>query len=190
MSDNSNGFYWSHSRSVKFAECPRAYYYHYYGAAGGDLEGADPQARELFILRGLISRYAWRGSIVHRTIQHILTELGRSREVSYEQAVEYARKLMRAEWYASSARSYREDLSLSGLYEHEYGVRVPSWGWRELFGQIKKCLKNFYASQVYAGIRSIPAERWLMMEEPVSFDFEGTPIRLDKPINSGYTTRG
>ncbi|MBU1700874.1 MAG: PD-(D/E)XK nuclease family protein, partial [Candidatus Eisenbacteria bacterium] len=51
-----NTFSWSHSRKRLFDDCPRAYYFRYYGSWEGWLHDAPPLARALYILKQLKSR--------------------------------------------------------------------------------------------------------------------------------------
>ena len=43
-----NEFSWSISRARTFKDCPRKYWFHYYGSWGGWEPDADPEARELY----------------------------------------------------------------------------------------------------------------------------------------------
>jgi hypothetical protein len=43
-----NEFSWSKSRHEKFASCPRAYWFHYYGSWGGWDAATGPPTRELY----------------------------------------------------------------------------------------------------------------------------------------------
>ena len=62
MRDLQNEFSWSKSRHEKFAECPRAYWFHYYGSWGGWDAAAPRDVRELYVLKNLSSRWQWAGS--------------------------------------------------------------------------------------------------------------------------------
>src|SRR5437867_1167185 len=73
MDQIQNEFSWSKSRHEKLSECPRAYYYQYYGSWGGWEAPNGSPARELYVLKKLSSRFQWAGSLVHDALRSMLT---------------------------------------------------------------------------------------------------------------------
>ncbi len=51
MAELENTFSWSFSRHSTFEECPRKYWFNYYGAWGGWEYDAPAEARELYLLK-------------------------------------------------------------------------------------------------------------------------------------------
>ena len=47
-----------------------------------------------------------------------------------------------------------------------------------LFKKAENCIINFYNSDTYRKIKSTPVDKWLFLEDFLSFDFEGTKIFL------------
>jgi hypothetical protein len=70
-----NTFSWSLSRHRTFRECPRKYWFHYYGAWGGWEYDAPPEARELYLLKNLTGLHLIAGDVVHRAIERVLEEV-------------------------------------------------------------------------------------------------------------------
>ena len=52
-----------------FTECPRQYWFQYYGFWSGWQVGADPRTREIYILKQLKNRHMWAGERVHSCIE-------------------------------------------------------------------------------------------------------------------------
>ncbi len=70
-----NEFSWSRSRDSTFKDCRRRYYFQYYGSWGGWEATADPETREIYILKQLKSRQMWAGEVVHSCIERSLENL-------------------------------------------------------------------------------------------------------------------
>ena len=58
-------FSWSQSRRSTFKQCPRLYYWQYYGAHNGWYEDADETARQAYRLKKITSFPEFLGSVVH-----------------------------------------------------------------------------------------------------------------------------
>ncbi|ARU62009.1 hypothetical protein CBW65_14095 [Tumebacillus avium] len=56
---------WSHSRDQFFQECPRKYYYHYYGSHNGWRADAPQEAQTLYRLKNLLNLYLYFGETLH-----------------------------------------------------------------------------------------------------------------------------
>ncbi|MBI1748041.1 MAG: PD-(D/E)XK nuclease family protein [Acidobacteria bacterium] len=171
-----NEFSWSKSRSDKFNDCRRAYFYHYYGSWGGWDMAADVLARELYILKNLSGRQAWAGKVVHDTIAWVLSEYKVGTEIAFEAAVARAREVMITDYRNSNTKGYRQYPKSVGLFEHEYNINLARERWKDNYENVERCLKNFYNSAIFASIKSTPTERWLPIEQLNQFAFEGTPV--------------
>jgi hypothetical protein len=57
-------------------------------------------------------------------------------------------------------------------------VEVGDEEWKEVAGHVKSCLRNFYASDIYDGLKSHAREGWLEVEEFSSFLLDHTKINL------------
>lgn len=176
MRDLTNEFSWSRSRNALFQECRRKYFYHYYGAWGGWEAGAPDGARTLYVLKQLSSRQQWAGKVVHESIEWALRALYEGREIPEAWLVEESVKRMRREWKASSERRYWQSPKPGGLFEHEYRIPVKAEDWQVLRDHVIRCLRNFYRLPLLGEIKNAPRDRWVLIEEIRSFNFEGTPV--------------
>ncbi len=167
-----NEYSWSKSRDGKFRECPRAYWFHYYGAWGGWNGDAPDRVQTLYRLKNLRSRQMWAGDVVHRCIERALKNLRRGIEpMAADAAIDATIHTMRDEWRRSRSGAVKERLT-----EHEYDLPIPELEWRDNADHVRQCLWNFYASSNWETLRKLPAERWLDIESLASFVFEGAKI--------------
>jgi hypothetical protein len=64
------------------------------------------------------------------------------------------------------------------LFEHEYEAEVTDQQWKEMAQNVETCLRNFYASDIYDGLKSQGKEGWLEVEEFSSFHLDNVRITL------------
>ncbi len=184
-----NEFSWSKSRDGTFRECLRKYYFQYYGGWGGWLENADPRVRRIYVLKKLQTRQMWAGDHVHRRIQAVLNHFRQSlTPPTAEQAAEATLNEMRDDFKNSRSGLYRENPNKAcGLFEHEYKVSLPDSAWKEVADHAALCIRNFYASEVFTKIKSLPPVDWLEIEELSSFVLDGLKVfvQLDFAFRDG-----
>jgi len=174
-----NTFSWSVSRDRVFEECPRQYYYQYYGSWGGWESHAQERVRELYILKQLKHRPMWIGEVVHDCIRHTLRNLSRGIPViPLAEIRALTRDRMRTDFRNSRDRRYRRNPKLCGLFEHEYDVAVTDAEWRAAADQVDRCLVTFYESDVYAQLSSLRPEDFLEVEELRRFELDGFGINI------------
>jgi hypothetical protein len=176
VADLVNEFSWSRTRDGIFQECRRRYYLHYYGAWGGWEPGADPLTRRLYVLKQLGTRQMWAGKLVHESIERSLLALRDGHALSEGALIDDTVRQMREEWKASRAAAYREAPKRPGLFEHEYRVPVRDGDWQALRDHVVRCLRNFHRLPLLADIKRTPTDRWILIEDVGSFEFEGTRV--------------
>lgn len=150
-------FSWSASRHDTFQSCRRRYYLSYYAAY------EDP---EVLRLKKLSALPLWAGSVVHeaiegflRTSDHVPPE---AEQEAFAKQVVHDRML--GEWRLSEAASV--DFR---LFEHEYSVPVTPDDKRILVGTVRRSLRNFFRSPTLQEAFAAGRERWLTVEDLVSF---------------------
>ena len=179
MRELRNEFSWSKSRHEKFAECPRAYWFHYYGSWGGWDAATGLETRELYVLKNLSSRWQWAGSTVHEAIRHMLNRSRFSGDAqSLDRLLDETRRRSRTQFAASREKGYwRDPKRIPGLVEHEYAEPVPPEEWKRIWDElIEGSIRGFYGSGTLERIRAIPPKRWLTVDELDSWTFEGTKV--------------
>ena len=72
-----NKFSWSVSRDDTFLNCPRQYYFNYYGYWGGWEIDAPDRVRRIYVLKKIKNRAMWAGQVVHDCIARSLQNISR-----------------------------------------------------------------------------------------------------------------
>jgi len=179
MTDLKNEFSWSKTRDEVFRTCPRQYWFAYYGYWNGWLEEASERTRQIYILKNLKNRHLWAGEKVHECIQRSLNNIRRGIKVlPVDEVVTITLDQMRSEFRSSRSRNYLANPKTCALFEHEYESRVTNAEWKEIADHVEECLRTFYASDIYHGLRSLPRDGWLEVEEFSSFPLNSTKINL------------
>jgi hypothetical protein len=180
MGTFKNEFSWSVSRDSIFRECPRKYYFNYYGSWSGWEIEAPERARKLYVLKNLKNRSTWIGEVVHKCIAHSLKNVSLGIDVlDLDRILEITLDGMRQDFRNSRDGKYWEDpKSFCGLFEHEYGIATSDEEWKAAADQAATCIRNFYDSDVFEELRKLPAESFLEVEEFSSFELEGVKVLL------------
>jgi hypothetical protein len=168
----STDFSWSVSRHDSFQTCRRKYFYAYY---------ASEQDPEIKRLKRLSALPLWAGSVVHEFIEDFLKT--RDALPSPEEQEALIRGVvhggMLASWRASEAKATGEDGAPGfRLFEHEYQVAVDADDKKILVGIVMRSLRNFFRSDLLKEVLALGRERWLTVEDLVSFDVAGVPVFL------------
>jgi len=178
----TNRFSWSVSRDRVFDECPRKYYFMYYGSWSGWESEADERTRKLYVLKRLSTRATWAGSVVHDCIKQSLQNVSRRIPVlPVDEILDITLDRMRRDFRNSRAGRYWEDIRSFGLFEHEYALEIPDARWKETAAHVEHCLRTFYASDVWRTLARTDPDDFLEIEEYTEFpiDDERVLMRLD-----------
>jgi CRISPR/Cas system-associated exonuclease Cas4 (RecB family) len=159
-------FSWSVSRHDCFSSCRRRYYYAYYAAVD------DPEIQRLKRLSALP---LWAGSVVHETIEELLKTHDTIPSATEQEAIIQAaiHSRMLGEWRESEAGSLR-----FRLFEHEYRTSVEPEDKKILVGTVMRSLRHFFRSDLLRALYETGRERWLTVEDLVSFEVDGITVYL------------
>ena len=162
----ANPFSWSLSRHDTFATCRRRYYYSYYAAT------EDP---EIHRLKKLSALPLWAGSVVHEAIESFLRTHDSLPSEAEQQALIHAavHGQMLSDWRESEAGSLR-----FRLFEHEYQTTVEPEDKKIVVGTVMRSLRNFFRSPTLREALAAGRDRWLSLEDLVSFPVEGCEVFL------------
>lgn len=192
MAELKNQFSWSKSRDATFGACLRRYYFQYYGTWGGWDATAPERTRHLYVLKQLITRQMWAGSVVHNCLERTLKNLSRGIEVlSPDKIIETTLAGMRDDFRSSRSKTYWKRPKTCALFEHEYDLPVADEQWRQTADDVRECLHNFYISDLFATLRSLPRRAWLEIEELSKFALDDIPIwaKIDCSYRNGDGVR-
>lgn len=178
-----NTFSWSFSRHNTFKECPRKYWFQYYGAWGGWDVDAPAEARELYLLKNITNLHCLAGDVVHRALEKALMAHARGETTDPEELVGWCKKEMQRGFKESVAEQPWRDSPKYGtrLFEHEYGFNgssgpVPKDFLVRIARKVGQSVRSFFGSGTFAMIRETDTDEWLPMETLDSFDFDGTNV--------------
>jgi len=167
-------FSWSASRHDTFASCKRRYYYSYYASLD------DP---EIYRLKKLSALPLWAGSVVHDTIETFLRANDRLPSPEDQEALvrSVVHSGMVGDWRASEVGppppadepgpdpgADRPRLPFR-LFEHEYEIPVEQEDKRIAVNIVMRSLKHFFKSETLRRALEVGRERWLALEDLVSF---------------------
>jgi len=180
MPDLTNRLAWSVTRQQTLEECARKYYLAYYGAWGGWSADADPFARLCYRLNHLQPLAMWRGSVVHRTIEWVLTRLRDGGGVpELASAHERALALLRSGWRESKSREWMEaPKRVTNLLEHYYRMPVTPQQANALREEVLGAISRFHASPTLRRIGQTEPASWLALEDFGELAVEGAPVLL------------
>jgi len=159
-------FSWSASRHDTFASCRRRYYYAYYAALADD---------EIRRLKKLSALPMWAGSVVHDTIEWFLKNHDALPPPEEQDAL--VRRVvhtgMASDWRESELGSLR-----FRLFEHEYDVAVEKEDKRIAVNTVMRSLRNFFRSETLRQALDVGRDRWLALEDLVSFHVDDVEVFL------------
>ncbi|MBU1207285.1 MAG: PD-(D/E)XK nuclease family protein [Proteobacteria bacterium] len=179
MTNLKNEFSWSKTRDETFKTCPRQYWFAFYGFWNGWLKDAPERTRQIYILKNLKNRQTWAGEKIHHCIQRSINNIRRGIKVlPGEEIISITLNRMRAEFRSSRAKNYWKKPKTCALFEHEYGVEVTDQQWKEIAQNVETCLRNFYASDIYNGLKAHGKDGWLKVEEFSSFYLDKIKVNL------------
>jgi len=96
---------WSYSRRGTLEQCPRKYYYQYYGSNLNTAKN-DPEKEKLRFLKKLQNRHLRTGDILHFVIRWYLTKFQQGKQLSLDWLLQWALDV------------YHKDLEYSQQYKH------------------------------------------------------------------------
>jgi CRISPR/Cas system-associated exonuclease Cas4 (RecB family) len=138
-------FSWSQSRRATFRECPRKYYWHYYGSHNGWLEEAPQEARTAWRLKKLTNLHMTLGNVVHELAAAAIQRVrGGGPAPEAAELIEQGRDLLNRAWLESKRREEweRRPGSVTMLMEFYRGTGPSRDLIEQIRGRLYTCLRN------------------------------------------------
>lgn len=170
---------WSHSRRTTFQECPRKYYYQYYGSHNGWLASAEEDARTAYRLKQLASLPIELGGAVHDAARHSIERVRNGfPEPSFEEVHDRVRADLNNAWLQSKDRAAweRQPNRSKMFHESYYGDGLSESQLTRARDQVVRCLTNLRTSTSYRQALSAPAVEVRTEEFLPPIDIDVTPI--------------
>lgn len=149
MQTNEQEFSWSLSRESLFTFCPRAYFYHYYGSAGGFEQFSDSE--QIYQLKKLQSLDLWINSICSEVLRDSFYGNYENLNI-YKVAKRYFNQGARS----VSLREWRDDPQKLNLFESYYGLIEINELFEHGTGLLEKSIDSLDESGLLNYLREIP----------------------------------
>ncbi len=160
---------WSATRTRTFQECRRKYYLRYHLAPLARKPDAPEEAYQADRVKDLLGVEAWAGELVHKVIEEILLRWRAGRDITLNEALQRAEKLLSQQcrtshdYWNENPEAYPKRPSLLDL--HYYKDRTLT---REKAGVTKETvlgsLRAFWESDLAGRIRSVGKHAWLPID--------------------------
>jgi hypothetical protein len=177
----SSGFEWSYSRRGVLEQCPRHYYYTYYGASARTAK-TEPGKETLRFLKKLSNCFLRSGDIAHLVIRAYLKRLQSGEEWSQERMVRWARDIFQRDLEFS--RQYRIGSLLSDtanspalLLGFYYGYADAAELWANSQEHLVTALANFRTMPTLAPFRFGATREGAVVESPIVLKHEYFSMR-------------
>lgn len=148
---------WSYSRRHMLEQCPRRYYYHYYGASARKAE-AERQKERLRFLKGLSNRYLRTGQLLHLAIRTYFKKRQAGETGSFDWLRGWVEDIYRKDRdYSRSGRyeagSSYEEHQPAVLMEYHYGLPDAEELVEQSERRLVDLLESFLKSDQFAFLR-------------------------------------
>ena len=174
---------WSYSRRGTLEQCPRKYYYEYYGSNLNTAKN-DPQKEKLRFLKKLQNRHLRTGKILHRTIKTYLKKLQDGKQLSFNWLqqmglADFQKDIRFSQKYKHGTPLPDEKYPPVLLLEFYYGFPDAESLCAEVEEQLITALTNFITSQNLTQYREGGRKASALIEKParlkeVDFALKGT----------------
>ena len=138
---------WSYSRREALSQCPRRYYYQYYGSAVRRAKG-EPNKEILRFLKTLSNRHLRAGQVLHSSIHRFLAALRRGHQPEVKELLDRAKGVYGAGPVGASIHSQGDQRT--GLLEYHYRFADADELFRQCEERLLHALTNFVTSSQFA----------------------------------------
>jgi len=170
---------WSHSRRQTFQECPRMYFWQYYGSHNGWEDSASELARKAYRLKQLGSLPLEIGNAIHSAAAFAIQSARSSGGIpSLDTLHTKTRNDLNRAYQESQDRDAwaRRPRYRKMLHEFYYGTGLSDRAIEEARQRLSTCLANLLACQSFREGIAAPHVEVREVERLDTFDFHGTPI--------------
>ncbi|PWK08388.1 PD-(D/E)XK nuclease family protein [Tumebacillus permanentifrigoris] len=159
---------WSHSRDHLFQECPRRYFYHYYGSHNGWLRDATEEQRTTYRLKQMANLYLIFGDALHQLADMYIRQWqAKGHLFSFTELYDKLRNLMnQAVLESKNVPQWAEaPKKRKMLVEMYYYQQLPKKIVESIKERMDTCLQNLLDSESLREITTDPRVEILEMEK-------------------------
>ncbi|OGV39692.1 MAG: hypothetical protein A2020_08680 [Lentisphaerae bacterium GWF2_45_14] len=173
-------FSWSFSRHSLFNHCRRAYFYRYYGAAGGRDVYSDEKKRFMYLFKHMKKTDTWLEETLRRSISSVLQKNRSSvgKDILEKHIyTESARRFFQG-WNNVVAREWQSDPVKLNLFESYYAEDESSFlsSVEKLKIRLGNAIKYFTNSEIFEELSSLDFLSWKLHSKPVAFNVSGVKV--------------
>lgn len=148
---------WSFSKMQTFRDCPRRYYYQYYGSKKRTAK-TEPLKLELIQAAKLSNRYMVQGHVIHLAISVFLKRQRNGETWELNRLISFATKIINdildynekiSKGYVMDTPSFQIPL-LKEISQKSHESHQLRLDWTDL---VRNCLENFYTNPIYEHLR-------------------------------------
>ena len=168
---------WSYSRRGMLEQCPRKYYYQYYGSNLNTAKN-EPHKEKLRFLKKLQNRHLRSGDILHYVIRWYLKEFQQGKQPSLDHLLQWAKKDFRAD--IKYSQQYEHGSPLSDDFRHPklllefyYGLPDVKSVCADTEERLMTALTNFITSQNVSQFREGARKASALIEESARLKANG-----------------
>jgi hypothetical protein len=173
-------FSWSQSRRGTFQECPRKYYWQYYGSWKGWEADAPAEAQLAYRLKKITNVHLFVGGLVHDlAARAILDARGGKSPRSAGALIEEGKRRLNQAYLESQKKAQWEKRPkwLTMFHEFYYGKGPSGTVIERIKEKFTSCVQNLLASQSYREALQAPfVEVWSVDQEMTTFQLGGHTI--------------
>lgn len=183
---------WSYSRRSLLAQCPRKYYYEYYGA--NKLTAVnEPQKEQLRFLKTLQNRYERTGALLHFIIRHYFKKAQQGEQSPFERLQAWAEQLYqndirRSETDPSGNQDYGEEYPPVLLHEFHYQWPEAKQVCVEAGTRMLEGLHTFFHDKTFSHFRYYGSQSGALVEQ--SIKIPNVPCKVDGKVDLAYIFNG
>lgn len=173
-------FSWSLMRHNLFNRCRRAYYFRYYGAAGGWDVYAEERKRFMYLFKHMKKTEAWLEEIAKHTIASVFQKNRSSvgKDVLEKHIYSEISRLFFQGWHQVQAREWQSDPVKLNLFEPYYSDDDSSFfdSVEKLKMRLGQIIKAFVNSALFEELAALDFLAWKLHAKPVSFHVSGVKV--------------
>lgn len=173
-------FSWSLARHGLFNRCRRAYYYRYYGAAGGWDIYADERKRFMYLFKHMKKADAWLEELTKHVISSVFQKnrSAAGKEILEKHIYSEFSRLFFQGWHQLQAREWQGDPVKLNLFETYYSDDDSSFfsSIEQVKTRMGNDVKAFVASPIFEELASLDFLSWKLHAKPVSFHANGIKV--------------
>ena len=170
---------WSHSRNRTFQECPRRYYYHYYGSHNGWEDDADLLSASAYRLKQLTNLPLEMGGAVHDAAAFAVQSARTRGDVpGFDQLYQRVRGVLNQAYMESKDREEweRRPRRRKMFHEFYYDSGLSEANIARSKERISDCLTNLLEAKSFREAVAAPYVEVKEVEGFVTFDVDGSPV--------------